>query len=226
MSDSHQALTKNREHDNDATTKVSWWKRPVTWVLGVVTALVVAIATELGTGIGSSILTAAKSHSSSGGPPIIVEQVGQLQMWEDYSFVVPGKVVLTRPQLAAMNEQVGTSESAYVNWFLHHGGVIANRATIGITVRGNGSGPVTITDMQVVKHCGRPLTDATLFYSPTNGAGPFVTPQIGFNLAQQVTIGQYVPAPGAKVESTGGNFFSKEVVILNPGEPHRSALSS
>lgn len=170
--------------------------------------------------IGNSILTAAKGHSSSSsGPPIIIEQVGQVQTWEDYSFIVPGRVALTTAELSAMNRQVATSEAAYVNWFLRRGGVIANRGIISITLRGNGNGAVTITDMQVVKHCGRPLMDGTLFYSPTEGAGPFATPQIGFNLAQQVTIGQYIPAPGAHVLSTGGNFFAKDVITLKPGEP-------
>ena len=221
MSDNrqHYAKSDDAEPQNHGSTKVKWWKRPVTWILGIVTALVVAIATSLGTGIGNSILTAAQGHPSSGAPPIKIEHVGQVQMWEDYSFVIPRKVILPSAQLAAMNRQVTTSESAYTNWFLQRGGAIANRAILSITVRGNGSGPVTITDMQVVKHCGHPLTNGTLFYSPTEGAGPFGTSQIGFDLGQLVTIGQYIPAPGAHMLSPGGNFFAKEVITLKPGEP-------
>jgi hypothetical protein len=221
MSDNrqHHATSDDAEPQNHGSTRVKWWKRPVTWILGIVTALVVAIATSLGTGIGNSILTTAQGHPSSGGPPIKIEHVGQVQTWEDYSFVIPRKVILPAAQLAAMNRQVTTSESTYTNWFLHRGGVIANRATISITVRGNGTGPVTITDMQVVKYCGRPLTNGTLFYSPSEGAGPFGTSQIGFDLGRLVTIGQYIPAPGAHMLSPGGNFFAKEVITLKPGEP-------
>jgi hypothetical protein len=185
------------------------------------TALIAAIAATLGTGIGTGILTAAKGHSAPTGPPVAIEQVSQIQTWQDYSFVTPSKLVLTSAQLAAMNRQITSSPSAYSAWFLSHGGVIANKGIIGITVRGNSTGPVTITDMEIVKYCGRPLTGGTLFYSPTSGAGPFGTAQIGFDLGQQVSVGQYIPAPSAKSNppSPGGNFFAKEVITLQPGEP-------
>lgn len=220
MPDDHQPSADNvvgRRNRHDVQDK--WWKRPITWIIGLAGALILAMVTALGTGIGNGILSSAKGHSSPSGPPVAIEEVGQIQTWEDYSFVVPGKVVLTSAQLSAMNRGVASSPSAYASWFLSRGGVIANKGIIGITVRGNASGPVTITDMQVVKHCGRPLANGTLFYSPSEGAGPFNTDQIGFDLGQEVTIGQYIPAPGPHPLSPGGNFFAKKVITLKPGEP-------
>lgn len=196
-----------------------WWKRPITWVAGLVTALALAIVTALGTGIGNSLLAAGKGQQTHAGPPVAIEAVGAMQPWEDYSYVLPGRLVLTSGQLAAMNDRVASSPALYADWFLNHGGVIANRGIIDITVRGNADGPVTITDMQVIKNCSRPLIGGTLFYSPSTGAGPFVTDQIGFDLGQLVTIGQYLPAPGPHELSAGGNFFAKKVITLSPGEP-------
>jgi len=213
-----------RSHGNNSVRrhrpvkKVKWWQRPVTWVAGFVSVLILGIATALGSGIGNSIFTAAKGHPSPTGPPVAVEEVN-VQTWQDYSFIIPRKLVLTAAQLSAMNKRVTSSLSAYSSWFASHGGVIVNRGIIGITVHGNGSGPVTITDMQVVKHCGRPLTGGTLFYSPSTGAGPFTTDQIGFDLGQQLSIGQYIPAPGPHALNPGGNFFAKKVITLRPGEP-------
>ena len=215
----HSAKRPNQQRGND--TKPKWWKRPIPLLSAFGTALIAAIAATLGAGIGTGILTATKGNSAPTGPPIAIEQVSPIQPWQDYSFVMPGKLVLTSAQLAAMNRQLASSPSAYSAWFLSHGGVIANKGIIGITVRGNASGPVTITDMQIVKHCSRPLTGGTLFYSPTSGAGPFSTAQIGFDLGQQVSIGQYIPAPsaGANSPGPGGNFFAKQVITLKPDEP-------
>ena len=198
--------------------KVQWWRRPITWVAGFLTVLALAVATALGTGIGNSLFNEAKGHPSSTGPPVAIEAIS-IQTWQDYSFVIPRRLELTAAELTTMNKQVTTSPSAYSNWFTSHGGVIANREVIGITVRGNGSSPVTITDMQIVKSCGRPLVGGTLFYSPTQGAGPFATDQIGFDLGQQLSIGQYIPAAGPHALAPGGNFFAKKVITLKPGEP-------
>jgi hypothetical protein len=188
-------------------------------VAGAASALVLAAFTALGTGIGNTILGWVKPHPDPSGPPVVVESVGAIQPWQDYSYVVPGKLVFTPAQLAVVNSKVSSSASDYGHWFHEHSGVIANKGILGITVRGNGTGPVTITDMQVVKHCTAPLTNATLFYSPTEGAGPFNTDQIGFDLGQQVSIGQYVPAPSAHPHPAGGNFFTRKVITLRPGEP-------
>jgi hypothetical protein len=218
MSANHRSHVKNSARQHRPVRKVKWWQRPITWIAGVISVLILAVATALGTGIGNSIFNAAKGHPSTIGPPVAIEAIS-IQPWQDYSFVIPRKLVLAHAQLITMNKQGTASPSAYASWFDSHGGVIANRGIIGITVRGNGTGPVTITDMQVVKHCGRPLAGGTLFYSPTTGAGPFSTDQIGFDLSQQLTIGQYLPAPGPRTLSPGGNFFAKKVITLKPGEP-------
>jgi len=73
--------------------------------------------------------------------------------------------------------------------------------------------------MEVVKHCQAPIArDASLFYSPTQGTGPFVTDQIGYDLDSQVAVGQFIPAIGTHLGS-GGNYFTKRVVVLRAGEP-------
>lgn len=215
----HHSTSKKADRQPRHDVKVVWWKRPITWVAGFLSVLGLAIATALGTGIGNGILSDAKGHLASSGPLVAIDEVSPIQTWQDYSFVSPQRLILTSGQLAAMNSQIASSPSAYSNWFLRHGGVIANRGIIEITVHGNASAPVTITDMQVIKHCGQPLTGGTLFYSPSSGAGPFSTDQIGFDLGQQVSIGQYLPAPGPHMLSSGGNFFAKKVITLKPGEP-------
>jgi hypothetical protein len=219
MSVKRQPSAHRAEHKRQPKIRVKWWKRPITWVAGVVGALVLAIATALGTGIGNSLLAAAKGHRTPTGPPVAIESVSSIQPYQDYSYVFPGKLILASSQLASVNKELGTSMSAYSHWFAEHSGVIANKGVIGITVRGNAIGRVTITDMQVVKHCAPPLTGGTLFYSPSTGAGPFTTDQIGFDLGQQVSVGQYIPAVGSHPFSPGGNFFAKKVITLKPGEP-------
>ena len=207
-----------------ASARQPWWKRPVTWIGTFAGTAALATASVIGARIGQNIPSPVAGAAARTGPPVIVESVGPLLPFEDYSYVVPRKLELAPAQLAAMNRRVGVSVSDYAGWFSQHGGILAHQGTISITVRGNANGRVTISDMELVKHCRGPLLHgATLFYSPTQGGGAFNTDQIGYNLDSQVSAGQFVPGEGTRA-SAGGNYFSRKVVVLSPGEPQTFSI--
>jgi hypothetical protein len=195
------------------------WKTTLAWVGSFVSATVLAVGVAFGTGLGNSLFSTATTNHSSG-PPVIIESVEPMQPWQDFSYVFPRRFVLDRSQLVAMNRQVAISQSAYTKWFLEKGAVTANQGVIDVTVAGNDSVPVSITSMQIVKHCQSPLIGGTLFYSPTTGSGPFPTVRMYFDLDDQVSVGQYLPGEdsGPNVEA-GGNFFAREIVVLKLHEP-------
>jgi len=103
------------------------------------------------------------------------------------------------------------------------GMTIANQELISLTVAGNSADPVTINNMIIYKTCRKPPPGGTIFYSPTTGAGPFMTAPIYFNLDEAASIGQYYPNAGSSIPA-GGNFFDKEVITLRYHEPQTFSI--
>jgi hypothetical protein len=209
-----------------------WWKRRAAKLSAVITPAVAAVLGAwflwlAGPPGSAAPATPAPAPSTAAQPaagqpgktapakkaaPLLIEDV-RTEFWQDYSFAAATGSPLSQPQLSRLN-----SRSNPLNLPPLPGVVMANKQWITLTVAGNDAAPVTINGMDIIKHCQQPL-HGSLFYSPTAGAGPFPFPSIGFNLDQQVSIGQYLPAPGKKVLPAGGNFFAKEVVTLKYHEP-------
>lgn len=219
---------QEKEPEEPKKVKNGWLKRPLTWVAGFFAATAIAAGTAFGSGLGQklfstvtgSVTSSATAQPGSSNPssrsspagPLVVESVA-IGFFEDYSFVSPEKSPLSRTQLEALNTQRNSS-----SWAPAPPIAIANQELITLTVAGNSSSPVTINNMAIVKTCGPALTSGTLFYSPTEGAGPFGVEHIVFDLDKPVSIGQYGTYPGDPVPD-GGNFFAKKVITLNYHEP-------
>jgi hypothetical protein len=213
------APAKSLKEDSPAKkTKYAWLKQPATWIISLLAAIILAIGTAFGSGIGQHLASAISKnrtpHSSTHGKvaPVIVESVTS-GFFQDYSFVTQQKTPLSQEQLQSINRQ-----RISFNWAPAPPTAIANIDAITLTVAGNSPAPITINNMTIVRHCTAPLTGGTLFYSPTRGAGAVVTPNISFNLDGPVSIGQYGSYLGSKLPA-GGNFFAKKAIVLKYHQP-------
>jgi hypothetical protein len=82
---------------------------------------------------------------------------------------------------------------------------------------GNDEAPVTITEMQVVRHCQAPLA-GTLIYSPSQGVNGTIG--IGFDLDSPIYY-----ARKSDYGLRGGDYFRDSVVTLAPGEVQTFTIS-
>ena len=211
---------KNSGRPQRRKTQVKWWKRPITWAAGLISALILAIVTAIGTGIGNTLLTAMNPNAPTGRPssqvsaastglPVKIEQVTPLNTGPNNSFTVPVKLQLTAAQLSRLNQGNANYLAAFRT--ANHA-VPTDTGFTSLTVMGNSTKTVTITGMQVIKQCHSPVI-GTYFYNPP--AGEDITISLGFDLDSQITYAQDTRA------GTGysGNFFQEHVVTLAPGEP-------
>ena len=210
---------KNSGRPQRGKAQVRWWKRPITWIAGLISALILAIVAAIGNGIGSTLFTAINHNASTGRPdgrvsaastglPVKIEQVTPLNTSPNNSFAVPVKLQLTEAQLTTLNQGNANYLAAFQ---AANRAVPADAGFTGITVMGNSTRTVTITGMQVIKQCQAPVT-GTYFYNPA--AGEDTTISLGFDLNSQITYAQDTRA-GTEYS---GNFFQKHVVTLAPGE--------
>src|ERR1022692_4747738 len=109
MSANHQDLEAHEVPREDHEVKAVLWKRPATWIGSIVAAAILAIATAIGTSIGQKLSSAAEEISANASSPVVIEAVDLMPTFDDYSYVIGRKLVLTAPQLTEMNRQVGTS---------------------------------------------------------------------------------------------------------------------
>lgn len=212
-----QKPVRPQESERAADAKLPFWQRPLVWIGSIFAAMAAGAAGTFGTGLASFLFSPASSPHPIQGPPVRIEAVGPMQIFHDYTYVLPYRLVLTSGQLGEMNSRIAVSSDAYQNWFVSRGGVQAGMGYIPLTIVSNYSSPVTIRELDIVKQCQEPLTGGTLFQNSA-GAGPFPIPAIDFDLDQGVSIGQYGPPPGPGYPSPGGNFFAKEAITLSPRE--------
>jgi hypothetical protein len=204
--------------------KSSWWKRPLVWLGSIVGALIIAISTAFGTGIGQRLYSAAFSHSPSGSlnsptassgsseGPIAIESLAyfpdaSLGFTDAFPYQVSGE------QLAALESNRTSDADVYRNDLFRLGGVAVGQIGLQVVISGNDSQTVTITDIKVLQRCTAPLT-GTLLVSPLTIA-PSLAPVTGisFNLDERFPEAQnYVNG------STSGSFFADKTIALNQGE--------
>lgn len=134
------------------------------------------------------------------------------------SLAVANKLELTGRQLAQLNAFARGNNSTTLRFLSSNHAVPVSDpgAFTDVTVMGNESKIVTITGMQVVKHCQAPLTGA-LFYNPSQGFDSTI--RLSFNLDGPIDYAQYKSGPIFL-----GNVFQEHVVTLQPGETHTFSI--
>ena len=242
MSSGSDKPTYPARHGRHGRGKKVWWKRPLTWVGGIVTITITAIDTAFGTGLGQQLSNKVTEASSPVSPPAASqistsptqfsptaspkgsEKSRTLQsrpalVIEDVSAgIVDDYSFMSPHKIVFTKEQLAAFNKAKDDYVSPPAGyIIENEDLISITVAGNLPAPVTIDDIEVISQCQNPLVGGTLFYSPVNGEGAYEAPTIYFNLDQPLAVGQYVP--GAAGGTLGGNYFAKEVATLSMDEP-------
>jgi hypothetical protein len=185
-------------------------KRALAWAGTVVGALIIAIVTAFGTGVGQHISSITIPHHRSAGLSVKIDAVSlERTALQAGTYMFPARLVLTAAQLQRLNV-INPTQPQYDTWFRSRGGVDPDSSNLKVVVEGNGAHPVEITDIRAVKHCRRPLS-GTLFFSPP--AGNIDTIGIGFNLDSVTSI--------AENDDNGrlsGDFFASHTISLAPGE--------
>ena len=144
-----QAATRGQ---SKAQTQNAWWKQPVVWIGGLVTALAAAAAAAFGTGLGTSLFSAA--HNTTGGaataavtgPPVLIDSVARDPDQPSFSYVLPQRLILSKVQLQSLN-RLSPNDPAYNAWFTSRGGVQPEPVVLKLIVEGNRPHPVLVIDI-------------------------------------------------------------------------------
>jgi hypothetical protein len=99
------AAESGSSQKSDSEPSLKWWHRPVVWITTIITALVVAIATAFGLGIGGhlfSLVAGANSqHASDQTTRDPVEIESASYVWDDSAvFAFPN--ILTEEQVSVL----------------------------------------------------------------------------------------------------------------------------
>ncbi|WP_139177278.1 hypothetical protein [Geodermatophilus siccatus] len=189
-----------------------WWRRPVTWVAGVIgTALTATAVTAVGSRLEEVVTKATET-----GPPVSVDQVMEFRsdMYGDSVAFARG-ASFTDADLAELNQidqDFGGMDS--VEWLESRGGVAPDIVLIQLALSGNRTGSVRITNLEVHPDCSAPL-DGLWFEDPPAGADDSI--RMHFDLDDS--------NPVAKVASMDGSptgepedYFPARTISLKQGE--------
>ncbi|MET9232669.1 hypothetical protein [Lentzea sp. NPDC003310] len=187
--------------------------RTVALVIGtavVVTVGATLVVTKLMAGDGSEDLRTVSGAST----PLKVQDVTRFQTSERHLRYVLSEVVAEPPPQAPANGAEATGEN-FGAWYAKHGGTVLRAGFTNITVQGNDSAPVRITDMKIRPDCSAPV-DGTHLLGYTQG-GERDTIKIGFNLDSSDPIPEQMTTLDG-MRGTGLNYFAAKTVELGPGE--------
>lgn len=218
MSDDLQKTGSAKPKESE--TRRPWWKRPLTWLGGVLTVMIAGIATAYGTGLGQDLVSVTIGVHPTPLPtmryPIHVDSASYLN--NKYpTFAFPG--ILTKAQVSTLVNDSQLQNADTVSWqgpmsqVAKYGGAPIGDARIQIVLRNKATQTAVITNMQVVKHCDAPLT-GTLLYAP--GGGALNDIEIGYDLDVPLPVAQF--SRGGDIEGLHGNFFAKDTIPMKPGE--------
>ena len=193
----------------------SWRDRPLVFSgVACAVAIIVLAATYLSPHSARSASQAASPGSTVAGTaansPARVEGVTPLNTEPGVEAALAHKIQLTSGQLARLNGgSVGGGSAGTLRFLSSIHAVPIGSAFTNVTMIGNGKTTVTITGMQVLKHCHASLA-GTLFSNPSQGVNGTIG--IGFNLDSPIDYAQ------KSDYGFRGNFFRNHVITLAPGE--------
>ncbi|NGY62768.1 hypothetical protein G7043_28010 [Lentzea sp. NEAU-D13] len=192
--------------------------KPATAAVALVSAVVVVVGATLvvaklvrsgGPNEGGDL----KSTSASS-EPVKIQNVTVFQnRVRDLRYALSEPVAeLPPPGAPAANE---TAES-FDSWYQKHGGTALGSGYTNITVQGNDSKPVHITDMKIDAQCSVPLDGA--FLQGYTAGGEHETIKIGFNLDDPKPFPEQMTTLDDGLQGMGRNYFSAHTIELGPGE--------
>ena len=190
----------------------AWWRRPVTWVAGVIgTALTATAVTAVGSRLEDVVAEATET-----GPPVSVDQVMEFRsdMYGD-SVAFPRGASFTDADLAQLNQidqEVGGVDS--VEWLESRGGVAPDIVLIQLAVSGNRAETVRMTNLEVRPDCSAPL-DGLWFEDPPAGADDSI--RMHFDLDDLNPVAKVSSMEGAPTEGAE-DYFPARTVSLEEGE--------
>ena len=160
-----------------------WWTRPVVWVGSIASALVIAIATGYGTGVGQGLFSAIVHHKAPQQEPLKINQeirnnqvaydTRNAQAWALPYLLNPASSaahILIPPNAGSGYETPDSYIDRFDSWLFTHGG-----ATVGVTnlvltlIGGQGTTVVQSICAHIIKRTK--IMSGTLFFKPPQGVG-------------------------------------------------------
>ncbi|HUQ61733.1 hypothetical protein [Lentzea sp.] len=187
-----------------------------------VTALVAAVALTVGATI-AVVKLAGRDRGSDGdlktaspsSQPVKIQDVTTFRSSrQDMRYVLSQAVSEPPPKGIADNEEA--AGESFDSWYSAHGGTALESGFTNITVQGNDSTSVRITDMKIQANCIGPLTGA--FLEGYTQGGDQDTIKIGFNLEAPNPFPEQMTVLDNNLQGTGFNYFAARTVELDPGE--------
>ncbi|WP_218134002.1 hypothetical protein [Lentzea fradiae] len=188
--------------------------KPVTALVAVVTAVAVTVgATVLITKLGTGGEASPETVSGDAAPVKIQDVTTFRETRRNLHYVLSEAV--DEPPRPAAGGQAGLQAADFDAWYGSHGGTVLRSGFTNITVQGNDSKAVRITDMKILPECADPL-DGTYLIGYTQG-GDQDTVKIGFNLDDPTPMPEQMTILDEGLQGTGVNYFAAKTIELAPG---------
>jgi hypothetical protein len=171
------------------------------------------------TASANSAPTQQQSTSTSSSVPVVSSATGPVRVGSiaispndlgtGYSYAFANQ--LPASDLPKLNSLV-SSGGGYSSWLMSQGGVVPYDVQLQIQIQSNTSQIATITDLQIVKHCGAPPT-GTLVYEPGASGG-------SSDISIEYDLDQIFPV--AEDADTHESYFAGatgHTIVLDPKNP-------
>lgn len=186
----------------DFTGLRPWWRRPASWIAGIVVAALAATLTGALTGVFGNWL----DRATETGPAVSVDSVSTYRSdATGRSTVFAAGTPFTSADLDELNQ----SEDD-VAWLEGRGGVPVQSVYIQLVLSGSRSDPVRITEIGVSPTCRAPL-DGLLFENPPAGADDSIS--VFFDLDDADPVAMLLRDDG-----TAEPYFPARTLSLAKGE--------
>jgi hypothetical protein len=201
---------KNSDRSPQREPERKWWRRPITWILSLVSALILAMVVAFGTGLGNTLLVLMKGHGGDiTGPALEINVYHETH--DDASALgitaFPNKIALTPRELQQLSKEGST------RWLARRGGYdVGTGIKLTLTARR----PVRILQMRAVVLARTKPIAGTIFFPAAQGSIGLTKILFSLDNTSSVALdmNKYPPPP----------YFANHAVVLKRGEQDTFAI--
>lgn len=194
------------------------------FITGTASTLVLKSSTKKAVENAAPILAAPESSyakASESSPPVLIENIASIRSSAGPMFVTAKTVEMKPDEIGRFETAVYPNSSAFADWYNEHGGSALSSGFINVTIRGNEAEEVRVSDLQIIKSCGKPLR-GSFFIGYTQGSGDTI--RLGFDLDVPASTAETVANTSGRVRVTGESYFAAHTITLQRGEKETLAV--
>jgi hypothetical protein len=198
--------------DPSADPEPAFWRRPVVWLGGVGTAVLIGVLIGVLTPIVQRLLSPS---APSPAQPLQIQSAGYLAGFNEV-FAFPYS--LSRAQMIAATRGIARNDFGQnLKFVAALGGAPTHLQLIQVVLHSDVTQVATINEIRVVKQCTAPFSGTELWNPAQAGIDNI---SMGFNLDSATPYAQFVN-PGNQFY---GNYFAKKSIQFAPGESSTLAI--